>query len=249
MRFVPMLLATALVLVVAAAAVLLLRACGIRVPFTSYVISICADDRTQHTAAQLAVLEEERDALRRDVSQMERALAMTQCEAASPPRKPDSPNLLPPPEPEPERDQASQPDLPSDPQSLDRETFENRDVAVLEGCWDLDSSYSGRNIATGQITDYNRWLMCFDASGRGTQTMQGTDGSTCQGPTEGRFDDQGRLIIDDGTPLPCSNGARFFRRVITCQLDGMGRAACMSEQPFDARGGSSPVGLRRAGER
>lgn len=249
MRFLPILLAIAFVLVVAAAAAMLLQACGIRVPLTGYVISICEDELTQNTATQLAELEEERDALRRGIAQLERALAMTQCEAEPIPTEPDRPDLLPTPEPEAVPDHASPPDLPSDPRGLDRETFENRDIAVLEGCWDLDSSYRGRDIATGQVTDYNRWRMCFDASGRGTQTMQGTDGSTCQGPAEGRFDDQGRLIIDDGAPLPCSDGSVFFRRVTTCQLDDTGRADCMSEQPFDARGGSSPVGLRRAGER
>jgi hypothetical protein len=249
MRFLPIILSIAFLLVVATAASMLLQACGIRVPFTSHIISICDDGRSQRTAARLATLEEERNALRRDVAQIERALAITQCEAARTHREQDQLDQFPLPKPEPEPDQASQPDLPSNPQGLDRETFENRDIAVLEGCWDLDSSYSGRNIATGQITDYNRWRMCFDASGRGTQTMQGTDGSTCQGPAEGRFDDQGRLIIDDGAPLPCSDGFQFFRRVITCQLDGTGRADCMSEQPFDARGGSTPVGLRRARER
>ncbi len=248
LRFVPPVLAVALVVAVVIAGNLLLQACGLRLPFVANAVSICDDGRAQALDARLAMLEENRSALQREIARYERDLADTQCQAALPAPVPDRADVLPPPAPEPEPAPPPQAELPSDPEGLDRNSFENRDIAVLEGCWDLDSNYSTQNIRTGRITDYTRWHMCFDDSGRGTQTMQGTDGSTCQGPVEGRFDDEGRLVIDDGAPLPCSSGSQIFRRVTTCLLDDTGRADCLSEQPFDTRGGSSDVGLRRAGD-
>lgn len=250
MHFVPIILAVALVTSVAMSGALLLQGCGLRLPFLSDAISICDDGSAQVVDTRLAALEDERTALLRDIARIERALATTQCEAVLPDPVPEQAEVipLPDPEPAPPPEPEARPDLPSAPDGLDRESFENRDIAVLEGCWDLDSNYRSRNINTGEITDYNRWHMCFDSTGRGTQTMQGTDGSTCQGPVDGRFDEAGRLVIDDGAALPCSDGSTFFRRVTTCQLDDTGRANCVSEQPFDNRGGSSDVGLRRAGD-
>lgn len=239
---------------VVASAALLLQACGVRLPFKANAISICVDGRAQAVDARLALLETDRDALNREIALLERELATTQCQAVLPEPPRDVAERMPTPTPQPEpipdppRVLDRRADLPSDPDGLNRETFENRDIAVLEGCWDLDSDYQTQNVNTGRVTDYNRWHMCFDDSGRGTQTMQGTDGTTCQGPVEGRFDNDGRLMIDDGAPLPCSNGSQIFRRVTTCQLDDTGRADCFSEQPFDNRGGTSDVGLRRAGD-
>lgn len=248
MRFLPIILAMMLVGVVAGSGALLLKSCGLRLPFFSVALSICDDGATQSAASRIATLEEGRSALLREIAALERGLATTQCEVTAPEPPRERADLMPPPQfdmPPPQFD--APPARPSDPEGLDRDSFESRDISVLDGCWDLDSDYRTRNVDTGAITDYTRWHMCFDQTGRGTQTMQATDGTTCQGPVEGRFDEAGRLIMDDGTPVQCSNGGTIFRRVITCELDDTGRADCLSRQPFDGRGGAAEVGLRRAG--
>jgi len=245
LRIFPIILAMVLVGVVATTGALLLQSCGLRLPFVSTAFSICDDGSAQQADIRLRFLEEDRGALLREIAALERALATTRCEVTLPAPQPYRADLIPPPNPDPE--QIQRPPGPSDPEGLDRRTFESRDISVLEGCWDLDSDYRTRNVDTGLITDYSRWHMCFDGTGHGTQTMQGTDGTTCQGPVEGRFDAEGRLMMDDGAPLQCSNGGTIFRRVITCRLDDTGRADCLSRQPFDGRGGASEVGLRRAG--
>ncbi len=232
-----------LVGVVAGAGTLLLQSCGLRLPFVSTAFSICDDGSAQALQSRLAALEEVRAGLLREIAALERALANTQCEVTLPAPPVERADVTPPPPPRPDVPLQR----PSDPEGLDRGSFESRDISVLDGCWDLDSDYRTRNVDTGAITDYTRWHMCFDQTGSGTQTMQGTDGTTCQGPVQGRFDDAGRLIMDDGAPVRCSSGGTIFRRVITCELDDAGRADCLSRQPFDGRGGAAEVGLRRAG--
>lgn len=228
MRFAIPLLALGLAVLVFASAALLIRSCGLRLPFTGHVINACPVDVAGQRDARLAVLEDERADLRRAISLLERELARQQCVAEAPP-----PPELP-------------PQVPED--GFDREGFENRDVAILEGCWQLDSDYSTVNIQTGAVTRYNEWQMCFDAQGTGYQVMRSPDGTTCQSSVTGAFNTRGELTIDDLDRVPCTNGTGIFRRETICTLDEQGRANCASRHPERPRRDPASVGFRRVTE-
>jgi hypothetical protein len=94
--------------------------------------------------------------------------------------------------------------------------------------------------------DFADWEVCFGADGNGRETMAGSDGTTCAGPIQVRFDADGTLVIDEPADLPCSNGFAIFRREVRCAVDATGTASCRSLQPEVS--GDSPVIMRRAKE-
>ena len=217
--------ALALVGLVAFAAALLVPACGLRLPFTSLEIFACP------VAAKPAAQPDHalRDSLRQEVAAMELRLAGLQCPAPVPPA----------PSPETVQD-------PLPPPPLDADLLERADLGELQGCWQLDSAYSAQNMVTGVVIDFPEWTMCFDSSGSGTETMRGSDGSTCEGPVKGTFLQGEALVVEEAADLPCSGDFAILRRRITCRLDADQQAACDSYQPEG--GGVAEVIMRRAEE-
>ncbi|MDE0047540.1 MAG: hypothetical protein OXU19_17055 [bacterium] len=159
----------------------------------------------------------ERQALLTDrLNALQRQLAML----------PDCPPPPPPPSPEP----------PPDPDRLDAEKWQEGDITLLEGCWSLASDYSVEDVETGEVTDVETWEMCFDVHGRGNQEIVMSDNRTCSEPVTAAFAEDGRLRIDDRGDVHCSDRSYIYRRVMTCDLEPGGEAACQSRQP--ERGGS-----------
>jgi hypothetical protein len=109
---------------------------------------------------------------------------------------------------------------------------------MLEGCWNLDSNYTIRDVRTGQISRVSAWRMCFDRNGQGRQTLTYENGVRCEGGVTGRFA-QGSLQIEDEAAVECSNGSRIFRRIAQCTRSGDARAECESRQPDRPDGGGS----------
>ncbi len=132
---------------------------------------------------------------------------------------PDCPPPLPPPEPSP------------DPDRLDAEKWQESDITLLEGCWSLASDLSFEDIETGEVSDAVSWEMCFDSLGRGDQEIAMSDGATCSGPVTASFLEDGRLRIEDHGDVHCSDGFYIYRRIITCELEPGGEAACQSLSP------------------
>lgn len=214
----------ALALLVMGVALPVLPACGLRLPFGLGQWQLCPAplqarapaDRTPERAALLAQIEA-----------LQSRLAALQCQPA-PPRAAEAP-----PEPPPE--------TPLPPQ-----TIEEGDVAALEGCWALASSYGTVDPKTGAAVAFAEWQLCFDASGAGQEKMRGTDGTTCEGPVQAGFDAEGALVIDEPGDLACSNGYSIYRRQVRCTVNGAGIAQCQSLQA--EVGGDLAVIMRRAKE-
>jgi hypothetical protein len=241
-------LGLALVATVAAAALTLLPACAVRLPWRA-VVDTCPP-RPGPGAAVLAAeaAEAERLALTREVQALERAIASIRCAVVAPVPEP-APEPLPEPVPEPRQAEVAPapPPTPAPPRTesgIDRERFENRDLAAMEGCWELVTRYDVRDRRTGRVTSFRNWRICLDANGRGSETMRSVNGVQCRGPVTASFGRDGGFVIREPANLPCNNGTEIYRRVITCRLDRAGRANCDSFQPeINGRGAAT---LRRS---
>ncbi len=178
---------------------------------------------------------------------------------------PEPPATEPPPEEPPVAEEPAEPPPPAPPRPMHRPTpppappeppppapaadipepqWRNRDVSFLQGCWTLISNYRTRDVRTGRIATVNSWRMCFDGRGSGSQTLIYSDGTTCRSGVGAAFTPGGQLAIDDRNDVPCSSGARIFRRVIQCQRMPNGTAQCTSRQPSQGNQGV-PVVFRR----
>lgn len=121
-----------------------------------------------------------------------------------------------------------------------------RDIADLEGCWELESELEFRlRGGEGGTQPFPEWTVCFEkgAGGNGTQVMRSDDGMLCEGPIEGAFDAEGALVLTEEDDLVCSDGTEIFQRVTTCALNTRGVAVCESVQP--STGGRGNFTLKR----
>lgn len=120
---------------------------------------------------------------------------------------------------------------PEDRSAIDRERWEERDLALLEGCWLLDSDYRIRNRRTGVVTSVTEWRVCFDDQGAGTQRLTLSTGEICDEPMSARFLDSGELFLKDDGAVECNRGRRIYERHSTCSLDQNNRANCLQTLP------------------
>ncbi|MDE0241630.1 MAG: hypothetical protein OXQ84_15800 [bacterium] len=123
------------------------------------------------------------------------------------------------------------PEPPPDPDRLDAEKWQEGDITLLEGCWSLASDYSVEDVETGEVTDVETWEMRFDGQGRGDQEFLMPDGRTCSEPVTAVFVEDGRLRIDDRDDVHCSDLSYVYRRIMTCDLEPGGEAACQNRRP------------------
>lgn len=230
MRLAVMFLAGLLVVLIGASAYLLLQSCGLRLPFTQIILSVCETEDDRILRDELAMLDRQNADLTQQINQLERTLGTAQCKA-DPPLPPPPP---PPPPPKPK---------PSTPSGLAPDAFDKNDISVMEGCWELSSNYDVREINTGEITRFRYWQICFDKNGNGREVMRATNGVTCEGSLKGSLRSR-KLTMREPGNLQCSNQSSIFRRDITCSLSSNGQANCDTYQPqINGRGAAT---LRRA---
>ncbi|WP_299628903.1 hypothetical protein [uncultured Tateyamaria sp.] len=205
--------ALALMGLVGISAYLILQACAL--PILQDRVSSCRTPQAISTAETLQVSTLRNTDLQRRIFELERELAALQCVKAPP--DPNAP--------------------------LTPEGWDNRDLAMLYGCWDLDSTYRTRDVDTGTIRTYADWQMCFDLEGNGTQTMRADDGTLCEGTVRGAFQGEGLSLIEPGN-LACDDGGYIHQRQISCVPAPQGRATCDTLQPETS--GKAQVGFARA---
>ncbi|MCY3873741.1 MAG: hypothetical protein OXF88_05560 [Rhodobacteraceae bacterium] len=184
-----------------------LQACGVAFPFWRAMAEGCPREAPGHDPQLEATLARQAQ-LENRVAELEIRLARLGCRPRPPP----------PPEPPP----APDPNL---------ERWANRDIRVLEGCWELVSDYRTQQHS-GFIAyrwfGADRWDMCFDAAGNGEQTLRSGGGTTCRGGTIGRFGGSGNLEIRDREDMLCSDGWHIHVRRSSCELQADGALACTS---------------------
>ncbi|MEM6310359.1 MAG: hypothetical protein AAF754_09935 [Pseudomonadota bacterium] len=215
-----------LVGVVTWAAASLIPACGANNRIASTWVDWCPVNKAQEKDDRLTALTQSNRDLADRIFQTERELALMQC-VPEPPQQ--SAQLTPP---------------PIAPPRIDEEDWNDQDIGLLDGCWDLDSRFVTTNRQTGAQTRYNRWTMCFDGNGNGRETMQADNGNNCSGPVRGAFDGAGKLVIEEPGNLQCSDGGYIYRLRSSCTLNPNGTASCVVTQP--EVGSSTTVEFRRS---
>lgn len=220
---------------------LLIPACSILPAAVASYLNFCPNTGDLEVRRALIVVADDNQRLAAEVARLERELGATQCTAVyEEPEPPVAPPVTPP---------APPPVAEPDPEVIDRDRWGQRDLALLEGCWELDSNYRTTNVRTRVVTDYNDWRICFQPGGAGRQRMVGVANTrpprtvVCEDSLNAAFNDAGNLVISEPRNLQCNDRSFIYRREITCRLDSAGRARCDSLQPELGR--RSPVGLRR----
>ncbi len=79
---------------------------------------------------------------------------------------------------------------------LSRARWQNRDLAMLQGCWHRITEMDVKNVTSGAVTSLSAWTFCFGSDGVGVQRIVGTHGSSCSGPATASFQNDGTLEID-----------------------------------------------------
>lgn len=211
------------------ASFLALQACAIRLPFNLPWLQACGAPQIEAAQADLARLSVDNESLLREIRLAEQALGGLQCEADYSAHLPAF-----------SASESSGPEA----EGIDTDAWQEQNVSVLEGCWELDSDLSIENVQTGALTRFTQWNMCFDATGDGTERMTATNGVSCEGPVNGSFDVAGRLAIREPGDLTCSDNSFIYQRDLACSLNDNGLASCVVAQPELDR--NSTVRLRRA---
>ncbi len=122
-------------------------------------------------------------------------------------------------------------DVPSTPAPIPEDAWNQRDASFLEGCWELQTDYRVEHVETHEIRQARSWEACFDADGKGRQTLTFDDGTECTGPMLGQFGADGRLQLDDTGDLPCADGFQIFERHTSCERVDALHARCDQHQP------------------
>lgn len=144
--------------------------------------------------------------------------------AAAPPADPPAPaQPATPPTPPPPPRREARADLPA-------ERWRDRDLGVLEGCWQRQTNMQVFDRDSGAVRRVRAWRLCFDGNGSGTQELQWSDGTVCRGRLRARFAADGSLQFND-SGIPCSNGAFIYRQETSCDRRDDGTARCRARQP------------------
>lgn len=133
---------------------------------------------------------------------------------------------------------------PDEEATFDRDRWEERDITVLEGCWELESDYTVYNLRTQEPYPVKDWRICFDESGRGDQSLSISTSTRCSGRVTATFDEANKLTIADEADLPCQGQFGMLqRRLTTCTLGSDQRAVCSTRDLVND--GVAEVQLRR----
>lgn len=238
-------LAALLIALLAVIGSLVLASCAVLLPLGLGHLGQCAP--TAEVVEPAAFAYDARiSQLTAEIAGLERELVGMQCQAVLP--EVPAPVLIDPPPPEPDPAPEALPIFEIEPEEppvedLTEEDFDRGDVAVLEGCWELDSVYRTKNWETGRVYVYDKWSICFNETGQGVERMRAVSGETCVGPVTGEFTESSLKIIEPAN-LGCSGRTEIYRRELDCSLDEQGRANCTVHQPeMDT---TSTARLRRA---
>lgn len=126
---------------------------------------------------------------------------------------------------------------------LPQERWERRDLGMLEGCWNLDSTVTVTNEARTQSSKLQSWRMCFDGAGAGQQTMVTEDGRRCEGPLAASFDGASTLLVTE--PARCRGSLSMNRSTRSCQRVSDSEAVCEGRLVEGNRSGSAYHGRFR----
>jgi hypothetical protein len=154
-----------------------------------------------------------------------------QLAAAPPCPPPPAPPVLPvreepPPAPPPPEEVAEVPDIPE-------EAWDDRDIALLDGCWERVTGLTVSNIETGEESTASTWRLCFGRDGSGENLVMLEGAGRCTGEARAEFLDDGRMRIEDVEDIHCPDGTYIYLGEWECERTAEGEAVCTGRQRID----------------
>ncbi|MEJ8849959.1 SrfA family protein [Variovorax rhizosphaerae] len=131
---------------------------------------------------------------------------------------PNAKAVPPPPVTPPSPDKGKPLAMPDDPGAAKK-------LGFLEGDWKAGDGLADK--VTKQPLDLS---FKFSKDGTGQVMLRKPDGTTCQGPVQGRMDG-GKLGIQGNQVVPCSDGGRYGAPKIECSKSSGGQTQCFGINP------------------
>jgi hypothetical protein len=124
-------------------------------------------------------------------------------------------------------------------QNLPEDDWNAGKLSMLDGCWHLTSNMKLYFENTDQPHPIATWLICFDKTGKGTQTVTFQDGDACTGPLQASFTGDHQLLIDEPTECSSDNATIVMSHWI-CNRTSDSEAQCTRT---DKDGGGTSQGV------
>jgi len=107
---------------------------------------------------------------------------------------------------------------------LPQDRWDRRDLAMLEGCWNLYTAITVFNENGTQASKIRSWRQCFDGHGTGRQTIALEDGRQCEGALAASFGQDAVLRVTE--PTACHGTLHLSRNERLCRRLGDDEAEC-----------------------
>lgn len=152
-------------------------------------------------------------------------------------------------QPAPDDDTAKDEPKPDEDLTIPDDAKKSGDLSFLKGCWNNTTGLFNAKTKEPVVIEY-----CFDANGKGRSTVIETSGRRCSAPSSARFDESGKLVIEDQDHMRCPGGGNYTKNRVDCTSEG-GQAKCdgvpEKGQRWNAtirrKGGDTPSGDTDAG--
>lgn len=116
------------------------------------------------------------------------------------------------------------PPKPEKKEDLPKDSWNKKDISMLNGCWRLTTPMNLQNLITNQPIPIQSWSVCFDKSGNGYQTITTKANKTCKGPVKAYF--RGSEIIMTH-PARCSGDFPVMQGTNVCRYENDREAQCV----------------------
>ncbi len=107
---------------------------------------------------------------------------------------------------------------------LPQDRWDRRDLAMLEGCWNLYTAITVFNEDGTRSSKIRSWRQCFDGHGTGRQTIALEDGRQCEGALAASFGQDAVLRVTE--PTACHGTLHLSRNERLCRRLGDDEAEC-----------------------
>jgi hypothetical protein len=143
---------------------------------------------------------------------------------------------------------APPPPAPPPPRAdLPEDRWNRRDLSMLEGCWNSTTPLRIENERTHHVRSVRSWQYCFDAHGRGHQSITLEDGDRCEGDMSATFESNGQLQMRDLARCRLGSGPLLLGQ-LRCHRISDSEAQCRREELEGQKRGQIMEGrFRRAG--
>ena len=107
---------------------------------------------------------------------------------------------------------------------LPQNRWNQGDLTMLEGCWNLSSTMRASSAALPQGSPIATWRQCFDGHGAGRQTIVLQDGRRCEGPLAAAFVGENKLRVTE--PQNCTGTLMMIASERVCRRIDDAVAVC-----------------------